>query len=629
MVFVTEYTGSESFVHPEQYLADPSRMHVFQDLRPYVCLADSCPDLLQTFPTRDAWAEHDRTHRQKTTFVCQSCRCACLTRDQFENHLSQDHVELTSEQQRELMSTAVRIRVDDVNLWSCLLCNMGEFSSAHKFKSHVCQHLEDIALAAVPLELYPDEHADSAHYEGCSDLTSDGNLDDAQVVAPKQVKNTSSILAEIRQSFAVLDVGVQKEAEALELEYPGSLSKGTSAATIWSAKTRLAYGRAIQRGRIAHQKMSQLEIDDLSVREQQGNSSIREDSNGQDDIQMLALDRALQESQDFLERFESEQTKLRREREFRQSKQDILLHSLVYHGMHSQLRNLSTAAPGTCSWILDHRAYTDWADRSNTMGHNRILWIMGSAGAGKSTLMKFLFEWTKHEKLDQISVQYFFKAGSSSMLEKSSLGVYRSIVHQLLSSLSLASFEWTTRFSTKELDGDIQDWTVSDLQDTISEILVNPQCPKVNIFIDALDEGAEMNDVLQMVGTLSGLLGGPTFSSGSNHRLCFSSRPFPEYNVTGDLTIVLENQQAHSRAIERYSEAKLLGDRGDPRMETLRRAICERSAGSFLWVVLVVAELKEAYYRGQSANKMLETFWRLPANLHDLRQYLQSAEERD
>lgn len=132
-----------------------------------------------------------------------------------------------------------------------------------------------------------------------------------------------------------------------------------------------------------------------------------------------------------------------------------------------------------------------------------------------------------------------------------------------------------------------------------------------------------------MVGTLSGFLGGPTFSSGSNHRLCFSSRPFPEYNVTGDLAIVLENQEAHSGAIERYSEAKLPGHRGDPRMETLRRGICQRSAGSFLWVVLVVAELKKAYNRGQSANKMLETFRQLPLELQDLRQYLRSAEERD
>ena len=83
------------------------------------------------------------------------------------------------------------------------------------------------------------------------------------------------------------------------------------------------------------------------------------------------------------------------------------------------------------------------------------------------------------------------------------------------------------------------------------------------------------------------------------------------------LSIVVEDQAEHDRDIELYIQSELTGEnmRG---IDDLQREIRERSAGIFLWVVLVVSILNKAYDRGRDVTTMYRKLNEIPPDLRDL-----------
>ncbi|KAH7304874.1 hypothetical protein BKA65DRAFT_544110 [Rhexocercosporidium sp. MPI-PUGE-AT-0058] len=52
------------------------------------------------------------------------------------------------------------------------------------------------------------------------------------------------------------------------------------------------------------------------------------------------------------------------------------------------LRQILRASPGTCAWVLENGKFHSWRD----FPKNRLLWISGIPGVGKTTLMRYLVE---------------------------------------------------------------------------------------------------------------------------------------------------------------------------------------------------------------------------------------------
>lgn len=82
-----------------------------------------------------------------------------------------------------------RVQDQEAAEWPCPLCTKVGFLAPGKFKSHVCAHMEDIALGALPREMYGNDEDDSSSEEGgdlvaAEGLTIQANLD--------QDKSTSS-----------------------------------------------------------------------------------------------------------------------------------------------------------------------------------------------------------------------------------------------------------------------------------------------------------------------------------------------------------------------------------------------------------------------------------------------------
>jgi len=293
--------------------------------------------------------------------------------------------------------------------------------------------------------------------------------------------------------------------------------------------------------------------------------------------------------------------------------------SLTFERMDARHRNVDKAMPDTCQWLFSHKQFEVWRDRSKTTDHHDLLWIKGKPGSGKSTIMKEALEWAeeKWSTETEIVLSYFFNARATGELEKSSLGMYRSLLHQLLSIVPDIHPLFLSTFWLKEKGGRTEDWSEIELQNFFFKIFALPPAilRPVNILIDALDEG-QNDDVRRMLDFLDGLRQRATLSA-VQLRICLSSRYYPNITFESALFIYIDKESEQNRDIERYVAKKLGGNHG-PKADELRKEVVGKAAGVFLWVVLVVQKLKEMYDHGKPPSVMLKKLSSIPQDLHNL-----------
>ena len=97
--------------------------------------------------------------------------------------------------------------------------------------------------------------------------------------------------------------------------------------------------------------------------------------------------------------------------------------------MDERHNNIKTAAAQTCKWLLGHDMYKQWLSQDQGF-----LWLMGNPGAGKSTLLNFARKHYVTQETGKLRViASFFFHGRGSEIQKSSFGLFSSLLHQILS----------------------------------------------------------------------------------------------------------------------------------------------------------------------------------------------------
>jgi len=273
-----------------------------------------------------------------------------------------------------------------------------------------------------------------------------------------------------------------------------------------------------------------------------------------------------------------------------------LLDSLTFQRMNSRRLNISRALSQTCQWLFEDETFNTWIAGDEIENHQGFLWIKSKPGGGKSTMMRTLFDVLKKDFPGDIIISYFFNARATASLEKSSIGMYRSLVLQLLQALPSVHTHFTEWFSAKVQGDAVDEWSPVELQGFLTDVLDYLGGQSIDILVDALDEGDE-NDVRQMVAFLEDL-SSTAVSSGTSLRICLSSRHYPHISIRRGLYIVLEHREGHGKDIELYVRSKLRDD-GEGNMEHLREKVCQKASSVFLWVVLVVPILNQLYDRSQ------------------------------
>lgn len=303
--------------------------------------------------------------------------------------------------------------------------------------------------------------------------------------------------------------------------------------------------------------------------------------------------------------------------EFEHLKQP-LIDKLHFNKIDERLTHLTPAQGTTCRWFLTKPEYMSWHDIVQQPDHGGFLWIRGNPGTGKLTLMKYLFETAKlKSKSDplRITLSFFFLARGTDE-EKTTTGLYRSLLHQLFEKASdlRDSLEWMTVDGARIIASN--GWHEEALKQTLMHAIRKLENRALTVFIDALDECNE-KQVAGMVCFFEELCDCATEANVS-FKVCFSSRHYPTIVIQKGIEFTLEDAIGHADDIRQYTRSRLRLGKTKP-AEQIRSDIVDKSSGIFLWVVLVIDILNSEYpQKSISINRIREHLKKIPPKLNDL-----------
>jgi ankyrin repeat protein len=295
-----------------------------------------------------------------------------------------------------------------------------------------------------------------------------------------------------------------------------------------------------------------------------------------------------------------------------QSQADLTLAmgSLSFDRMDNRQATIRKAYGSTCRWIFEKPEYQNWRNAELASEHNGFFWIKSKPGAGKSTLMNFLVHSAAKQLPDDHIISFFFNA-RGELLERSLEGLYRGLLHQLLTVVPRLQDVLKPQGTASIAN---QAWPIDRLKNLFSEAVTQLGQDRVTCFIDALDEcpEGEIRDMIEFFEEL----GESTAEEGIGLRVCFSSRHYPQVTIKKCQPMILDGQDGHEDDIAKYVKSKLKV-RGKT-AEDVRGAVQAKAKGIFMWVVLVIRILNEESDRGSNNAKLRKCLDQIPAELHEL-----------
>ncbi|OCL10292.1 Het-eN, partial [Glonium stellatum] len=298
--------------------------------------------------------------------------------------------------------------------------------------------------------------------------------------------------------------------------------------------------------------------------------------------------------------------------------------------MNDRGNDITPAAEGTCSWLLEHKIYKDWNSQSRGL-----LWIKGKPGAGKSTLLKYAlqtFQRQEHSLPNKLTTLSFFFHGRGAEIQRTPLGLFRSLLHQLLDQFPDPCSDVVRIFKDKyDKIGqpvDKWNWHPQELQGFLEACLPKAleKCP-ILIMVDALDECGEEKAV-SLVERFERLLS-QCSSAKNGLSICFSCRHYPIVSLDNGFEVCVEHENQDD--ITKYIRDELQGTiKKDKDLEVLQKEILDGSSHVFQWVVLVLPMALSEYRKGRSLPHIQKKLRQIPKELGSLyRTILETLKEDD
>ncbi|EFR03973.1 sex-determining protein fem-1 [Nannizzia gypsea CBS 118893] len=294
-----------------------------------------------------------------------------------------------------------------------------------------------------------------------------------------------------------------------------------------------------------------------------------------------------------------------------------LLHSLSFKEMGTRFKDIKSAAKGTCEWLLRHDEYKAWATRDRSL-----LWIQGKPGSGKSTLLHYALKnvnTTAAKKDNTIFLSFFFHSRGGE-LQKSLLGFFQSLLHQLLQHLPEAPADLQTDFDEKCKNygepGQQWKWHLTELRGYFRSSLKEAlKSRSIWLFVDALDECGK-DGANKLVKDFKSWLQGTDEDSDhpSSHfqfRVCFSCRHYPIQVLDYGSIICVEEENTKDISTYVHTELSWIPD-------DIREIIISHASGVFMWVRLIGEEIDSSLGRGEDWEMIRKNIMSAPEKLSDL-----------
>lgn len=300
------------------------------------------------------------------------------------------------------------------------------------------------------------------------------------------------------------------------------------------------------------------------------------------------------------------------------------LQSLSYPEIDDRFHSIYSGLHGTCEWLFRQADYTAWVESKPTDQHDRLLWIKGKPGAGKSTLMKMIIRQieSREQKIKSAVLHFFFDSQNNSRIQVTARGFFRSLICQLLQQDRHLLDRFLPLYRRKvNMHGIEWEWHTQELKDFLVSTSFEERKRPLFLVIDALDECDELH--LEEVAEFLRDLVQVSPSNSSAIKVCLSGRYHPVIHVEDGLEIHLDK---HNKSdIVLYIERWLKPNDATPGLRRLATEVVTRASGVFLWVVLVVKTLVKARDEGETIHRMLQIVLDLPKQLNDLIRQLMKA----
>jgi len=310
-------------------------------------------------------------------------------------------------------------------------------------------------------------------------------------------------------------------------------------------------------------------------------------------------------------------------------KEHAILASLDFQQRTARHESIPEAHCATFRWLFERD--TQSGNPENRFLHwlengDGVFWVSGKPGCGKSTLMKYaadhpdtpkaLCKWGSGKQV-VLASHYFWAAGTG--IQKSTEGLLRTLLYDILAKLP----EYIPVVCTDRWQGPAGDslksqpWSGNQLRQALRSVArLQDLAVKFCFFIDGLDEYD--GDHLDLCNNLS------TLKESGHIKLCLSSRP---WNVFEDSFGKPAEQKLYVHELTRqdiynYAERRL---RDHPQLQFLSGSdhfvlslvddIANRAQGVFLWVFLVIRQLREGLTNGDSFSDLRARLEAMPTDL--------------
>ncbi|KAL7932924.1 hypothetical protein V8C35DRAFT_322755 [Trichoderma chlorosporum] len=263
-------------------------------------------------------------------------------------------------------------------------------------------------------------------------------------------------------------------------------------------------------------------------------------------------------------------------------------------------------------WILENPQFQNW----RTNDENRLLWLRGDPGKGKTMLLCGLVEELMQQS-DPSPVTFFFCQATIPSINNH-IAVLRGLIWLLADQHPSLISHIRKAYDTagKAIFDEGNAWYA--LSDIFSNMLGDAELPPVYIIIDALDECTTGRpELLRLIRRIS---------TSSSAKWAVSSRNWPEIekelvegmNLSLEVNATLVAASVNAYILHKASQISLL-KQNDELKEEVCRQMREKANGTFLWVAIVFERLNsesDAYY--DDASDVMAILDEMPEDLTKL-----------